>query len=37
MTLRIKRPVRQGMMIFTLSGCKKAEEVAKLKALFDAD
>jgi hypothetical protein len=36
MTLRIKRSVRQGMMV-TLSGSMKAEEVAKLKALFDAD
>jgi hypothetical protein len=27
----------QGIMVFTLSGRMKAEEVAELKALFDAD
>ncbi|HXM48308.1 MAG TPA: hypothetical protein VN956_10725 [Pyrinomonadaceae bacterium] len=27
----------QGIMVFTLSGQMKAEEVAELKALFDAD
>jgi len=37
MTLRIERSVRQGMMVFTLSGRMKAEEVAELKALFHAD
>jgi hypothetical protein len=37
MTLRIERSVRQGIMVFTLSGRLKAEEVAELKALFDAD
>jgi predicted metal-binding protein len=37
MTLRIERSVRQGMHVFTLSGHMKAEEVAELKALFDAD
>src|SRR6266404_2624788 len=37
MTLRIERSVRQGMMVFTLSGHMKAEEVAELNALFDAD
>jgi hypothetical protein len=37
MTLRIERSVRQGIMVFTLSGHMKAEEVAELKALFDAD
>jgi hypothetical protein len=34
MTLRIERSVRQGMMVFTLSGRMKAEEVVELKALF---
>jgi predicted metal-binding protein len=29
--------VRQGIQVFTLSGRMKAEEVAELKALFDAD
>jgi len=29
--------VRQGIVVFTLSGRMKAEEVAELKALFDAD
>ena len=29
--------MRQGITIFTLSGHMKAEEVAELKALFDAD
>jgi hypothetical protein len=37
MTLRIERSARQGIMVFTLSGRIKAEEVAELKALFDAD
>lgn len=37
MTLRIERSVRQGLVIFTLSGRMKAEEVAELNALFDAD
>jgi predicted metal-binding protein len=37
MTLRIERSVRQGIMVFTLSGHLRAEEVAELKALFDAD
>ena len=29
--------MRQGITVFTLSGHMKAEEVAALKALFDAD
>jgi len=29
--------VRQGILVFTLSGRMTAEEVAELKALFDAD
>jgi hypothetical protein len=37
MTLRIERSVQQGIMIFTLSGRMKAEEVAELKALFATD
>jgi predicted metal-binding protein len=37
MTLRIERSVRQGFVVFTLSGHMKAEEVAELKTLFDAD
>jgi hypothetical protein len=37
MTLRIERSVRQGIMVFTLSGHMMAEEIAELKALFDAD
>jgi hypothetical protein len=37
MTLRIERSVRQGMMVFTLSGRMQAEEVAELKALFAPD
>jgi predicted metal-binding protein len=37
MTLRIERSVRQGVMVFTLSGRIKAEEVVELKALLDAD
>jgi hypothetical protein len=37
MTLRIERSVRQEIMVFTLSGRMNAEEVAELKALFDAD
>jgi predicted metal-binding protein len=37
MTLRIERSVRQGFMVFTLSGRMQAEQVADLKALFDTD
>jgi hypothetical protein len=37
MTLRIERSVRQGITVFTLSGRMTGEEVAELKALFDAD
>jgi len=37
MTLRIERSVRQGITVFALSGRMTAEEVAELKALFDAD
>jgi hypothetical protein len=37
MTLRIERSVRQGMMLFALSGRAEAEEIAGLKALFDMD
>jgi predicted metal-binding protein len=37
MTLRIERSMRQGFTVFTLSGRMNAEEVAELKALFDAD
>jgi anti-anti-sigma regulatory factor len=37
MTLRIERSVRQGILVFTLSGQMKAEEVAELKELVDAD
>jgi hypothetical protein len=37
MTLRIERSLRPGIVVFTLSGRMKAEEVAELKALFDAD
>jgi predicted metal-binding protein len=37
MTLRIERSVRHGITVFTLSGRMKAEEVAEVKALFDAD
>jgi hypothetical protein len=37
MTLRIERLVRQGITFFTLSGNVKAEEVAELKTLLDAD
>jgi len=37
MTLRIERSVRQGTVVFTLSGSMKAQEVAELKALFDTD
>ena len=29
--------MRQGITVFTLSGRKKAEEVAELKVLFDVD
>jgi predicted metal-binding protein len=37
MTLRIERSVRQGTVVFALSGRMKAEEVAELKALFATD
>ena len=37
MTMRIERSVRQGITVFALSGRMNAEEVAELKALFDAD
>ena len=37
MTLRIERSVRQGVVVFTLSGRMNAEQVAELKALFDSD
>jgi hypothetical protein len=37
MTLRIERSVGHGIMVFTLSGRMKAEEVAELKALFVTD
>jgi len=37
MTLRIERSVRQGIMVFRLSGRIKAEEVKELKALFATD
>jgi hypothetical protein len=37
MTLRIERSVRQGIMVFALSGRMKAEEVAELKALLVMD
>ena len=37
MTLRIERSVRQGIMVFTLSGRMKAEGVAELMALFATD
>jgi predicted metal-binding protein len=37
MTLRIERSVRQGIMVFTLRGHMKAEEIAELKALFATD
>jgi anti-anti-sigma regulatory factor len=37
MTLRIERSVRDGITVFTLSGRMKAEEVAEVKALLDAD
>ena len=37
MTLRIERSVRQGVTVFAVSGHMKAEEVAELKTLFDAD
>jgi predicted metal-binding protein len=37
MTLRIERSVRQGFTVFTLSGHMRVDEVAELKALFDAD
>ena len=37
MTLRIERSVRKEIMVFTLSGRMKAEEVAELKALFATD
>ncbi len=32
-----ERSVRQGITVFALSGRMNAEEVAELKALFDAD
>jgi hypothetical protein len=37
MTLRIERSVRQGIMVFALSGRMKAEGVAELKTLFNTD
>ena len=37
MTLRIERSLQQGIMVFTLSGRMKAEEIAELKALFATD
>jgi predicted metal-binding protein len=37
MTLRIERSTGQRFAVFTLSGRMEAEEVAELKALFDAD
>jgi hypothetical protein len=37
MTLRIERSVRQGIMVFTLSGRMTAAEIAELKALFATD
>jgi predicted metal-binding protein len=37
MTLRIERSVRQGVTVFAVSGHMKAEEVAELKTLLDAD
>ena len=37
MALRIERSVRQGMMVFTLSGRMGAGEILELKALFDID
>ena len=37
MALRIERSVRQGMMVFTLSGRMGTEEILELKALFDID
>jgi hypothetical protein len=37
MTLRIERSLQQGIMVFTLSGRMKAEEVAELKELFATD
>ena len=37
MTLRIDRSLRHGIIVFTLSGRLRAEEVAELKALFDTD
>jgi predicted metal-binding protein len=37
MTLRIERSMRQGIMVFTLSGRMMAKEVAELKALFVTD
>jgi predicted metal-binding protein len=37
MTLRIERSVREEITVLTLSGRMKGEEVAELKALFDAD
>jgi predicted metal-binding protein len=37
MTFRIERSVRQGIMVFTLSGNMQAEEIAELKALINGD
>jgi len=37
MTLRIERSVRQGIMVFALSGRMTAAEIAELKALFATD
>ena len=37
MTLRIERSVRQGMIVFALSGRMEAEEIPDLKTLFDMD
>jgi anti-anti-sigma regulatory factor len=37
MTLRIERSVRQGTMVFTLSGHIKAQEVVELKTLSATD
>ena len=37
MTLRIERSARQRITVFTLSGRMEAEQIAKLKELFDGD
>jgi predicted metal-binding protein len=37
MTLRIERSARQRFTVFTLSGRMEAEQIAKLKELFDRD